>query len=79
MCWMAVQWIQGLAIIYVSSWFVVPFFSLIFFFRYIFGGIKCPNCGTPVTYQGAAFGFRISAGFVRRKCQECGWDLDKHL
>ena len=37
--------------------------------------IRCPNCETPVVYQGKLGGLSIYAGFVRRKCQNCGHDL----
>ena len=37
--------------------------------------IRCPNCATPVVYQGKLGRISIYAGFVRRKCQNCGYDL----
>lgn len=64
--------------LYVSNWFIVPFLALVFVGRFALRGIDCPKCGTPVTYQGTFFGVRIQGGFIHRKCQQCGWDLDKN-
>jgi ribosomal protein S27AE len=65
--------------LYVSNWFLLPFFALIFSAQFLLKRIVCPNCGTPVTYQGTFAGFRVQGGFIRKKCQQCGWDLDKNL
>jgi len=73
--------VAGLALIllflYVSGWFVVPFFGLIFLIPYFLRNLACPHCGTPLTYQGTWAGTRITGGLPRRKCQECGWDLTR--
>ena len=76
-CIMGAELLIIVAILYVSSWFLVPFFIIIYNARYVLYRITCPNCGTPVTYQGTIAGFRIQGGFIHKKCQECGWDLDK--
>jgi len=68
-----------LAALYVSNWFVLIFFSIVPIGGFFLNKITCPNCGTSVTYQGTLVGFRITGGFIRKKCQECGWDLDKNL
>lgn len=39
--------------------------------------IRCPNCTTPVVYQGKMGGISIYAGYVRKTCQNCGHDLTK--
>jgi hypothetical protein len=65
--------------LYVSTWFAVPFLAAVFVIPSVLKRIVCPKCGTPVTYQGTLYGIRIQGGFIRRKCQQCGWDLDKNL
>lgn len=67
-----------LAMLYVSNFLIFPFFILVFSSYYIFNRIICPNCGTSVTYQGKLAGFNIKGGFIRKKCQQCGWDLRKN-
>lgn len=79
LCIMVSALSMGLASMYVSNWFLIPFFGIIYTCRFYLQRISCPNCGTPVTYQGTFGGFRIQGGFIRRKCQQCGWDLDKNL
>jgi len=78
-CIMVVELSLGFAALYISNWFVVPFFMVIYTIRFVLERIVCPNCGTSVTYQGILFGKEIRGGFIRRKCQKCGWDLDKEL
>lgn len=68
---------MGLAGLYVSNWFIVPFFVVIYSAQFFLEKITCPNCVTPVTYQGTFAGFHVRGGFIRKKCQQCGWDLDK--
>lgn len=64
---------------YLSKWFVVLFFLVIFMAHRILNRITCPNCGTPVTHvgKGALGGFHTLAAFYRTKCEKCGWDLNK--
>ena len=69
----------GLAGLYVSQWFLVAFILFIYIPQFLLERITCPKCGTPVTYQGTFFGKRIRGGFIRRACQECGWDLDREF
>ena len=76
---MAVELTLGAMGLYLWKWFLVPFFVLIFVIPFVLKRITCPNCGTPVTYQGTFAGMRVQGGFIRRKCQQCGWDLDKNL
>jgi hypothetical protein len=78
-CVIAVELTIGALGIYLSKWFFLPFFLLIYAIPFVLRGIVCPKCGTPVTYQGTLAGFRIQGGFIRRTCQQCGWDLDKNL
>lgn len=65
--------------LYLSNWFLVPFFLLVFAIPVALRGIVCPKCKTPVTYQGTFAGRRISGGFVRKRCQQCGWDLETEM
>ncbi len=60
-----------------SHWFFVPFVVFIYVPQFFLERIVCPKCGTPVTYQGTILGKRIRGGFIRRHCQECGWDLNR--
>ena len=39
--------------------------------------IRCPNCGTSVAHQGKMGGISFYAGFVRKTCQNCGYDLTR--
>jgi RNase P subunit RPR2 len=66
----------GLASLYVSAWFLVAVAAVVYIPQFFLERIVCPNCGTPVTYQGTLFGKRIRGGFIRRNCQQCGWDLN---
>jgi hypothetical protein len=63
--------------LYLSPWFFVPFFATLFVVPRVLKGIDCPNCGTPVTYQGSLGPFKISGGFVHQQCRNCGWDLKR--
>jgi len=74
---MAVGVALGLAAVYVTSWFLVPFFAVVVSVRFVLNRITCPNCGTPVTYQGEFRGIAIWGGFIRRHCQKCGFDLNQ--
>lgn len=74
---MALIFVLSALALYVSVWFVLPFFAVIGFSPILLNKTTCPNCGTPVTYQGSILGFRIRGGFIRRRCQQCGWDLRK--
>lgn len=64
--------------LYVSPWFFVLFFAIVFIIPRALDGINCPNCGTPVTYQGSLGGYKINGGFIHRYCRNCGWDLKKN-
>ena len=75
-CIMVVELTIGMLALYVSTWFAVPFLALVFVIPIALKGIVCPKCGTPVTYQGTFFGVQVSGGFIRKKCQQCGWDLN---
>lgn len=63
--------------LYVSIWFAIPFLAIVAGSNLVLQKIVCPNCGMPVTYQGESRGVGIFGGFIRRKCQNCGWDLGK--
>jgi hypothetical protein len=66
---------MGIGILYVSEWFIAPFFMVIAGAYFFLHRITCPNCGTPVTFQGVYAGIRIQGGWIRQRCQECGWDI----
>lgn len=74
---MAIGLALVLAVLYVSQWFVLPFFAFVFVPQFFLRRITCVRCGTPVTYQGTFFGKRVMGGFIRRSCQQCGADLDR--
>src|SRR5512135_2629666 len=76
---MSIGFILILSALDVSSWFFVPFAIFTYIPQFFLNRITCPNCGTPVTYQGTFCGLRIKGGFIHKNCQECGWDLDKTL
>jgi len=78
-CIMAIGLLLVWAALEVSNWFVLPFALFIYIPQFFLERITCPNCGTPVTYQGTIAGKRIRGGWIRKNCQECGWDLDKKL
>jgi hypothetical protein len=67
------------AALYVSSWFSVLVFALVFALPHVLKRIVCPQCGTPVTYQGNINTLRVTGGFIRTKCQACGWDLRRTI
>jgi hypothetical protein len=75
-CFMAIQLSAILLALYLSNWFLVPLVAAMFVIPSILRRIVCPKCGTPVTYQGTFAGIRIPGGFIRRKCRQCGWDLN---
>jgi len=64
--------------LYVWKWFLVPFLVLVYFIPFVLERITCPNCGESVSYQGKVIGMTIRGGFIRRKCQKCGWDLNRN-
>ncbi len=66
----------GLLALYVSTWFLIPFFAMVFVIPRVLKGIDCPKCRTPVTYQGTFFGKQIFGGFINKKRQQCDWDLN---
>ena len=74
-CIMFLCFLFGTLFMYVSIWFMLPFFAVVGCAPSFLNRILCPNCGTPVTYQGTIAGLRIRGGFIRKKCQQCGWDL----
>lgn len=78
LCIMSLCFLFGILFLYVSIWFMLPFFAVVGGAPFFLNKIRCPNCGTPVTYQGTIAGLRIRGGFIRRKCQQCGWDLRKY-
>ncbi|MGH9439289.1 MAG: hypothetical protein ACRD22_15690 [Terriglobia bacterium] len=66
----------GALAIYVSKWFIVPFFASVFIPTFFIDRIVCPKCGTPVSYQGSLAGKRLRGGFIHKKCKKCGSNLD---
>jgi hypothetical protein len=75
---MSVALASGVLGLYLSPWFLVPFFAAVVVLPHaLLKAIVCPSCGTPVTYQGSLGGFKISGDFVHRRCRNCGWDLKR--
>jgi hypothetical protein len=80
-CIMVSAFSIGCAALYISNWFLIPFAIIIYTANFFLKKITCPNCETPVTYEGegAFSSIRIPSAFFRTKCANCGWDLDKNL
>ena len=36
---------------------------------------RCPQCGSPLVFQGKVAGIPIIAGFANKRCKKCGHDL----
>lgn len=70
----------GLAGMYISNWFVIPFFANVFGGGFMLNRIVCPNCGAPLTYEGPRWIDRVAApsAWWRKNCAACGWDLSKN-
>ena len=51
------------------------FFGWAFIASYILFKIKCPNCGSSLTYKGTVAGLPIYSGFASRNCKNCGCAL----
>ena len=68
---------------YLTVWFIVLFSIIIYSGHYFLNKILCPNCDTPLTYEGDDKGlltkYRPPTAFLRKKCAKCGWDLNKNL
>lgn len=69
----------GLAALYLSNWFLAPFATVIYTGHFFLNRITCPNCGVPVTFvdNRPLAGLRVHKALFVKKCQNCGWDLDK--
>ena len=69
----------GLGAMYLSAWFVVPFFVNVFGAHLILRGIVCPNCGASLTFEGQGLVDRLGvpSAWTRKNCAACGWDLAK--
>lgn len=65
----------GVLFIYVSTWFMAPFFAVVGIGSYFLNRVVCPNCGARMTYETSFLRVRVPLLFVRDKCKECGWDL----
>ena len=64
-----------LASLYVSNWFLLALAAVVYGSQFVLKRITCPQCGTPVTYQGTVVGVAVHGGFIRKQCQACGWNL----
>jgi hypothetical protein len=58
-----------------SRWLELGVFGWLFIGTYLMARVKCSNCGTPVVYQGKIGSIPLVAGFVRKRCQKCDFDL----
>ena len=77
-CILAVELAIGTLGLYVWKWFLVPFLALVYAIPLVLERITCPNCGESGVHQGTLIGIPIRGGFIRRKCQQCGWDLNQN-
>lgn len=71
---------SGIAALYLSNWFFVPFITIAYSAHLFFNRITCPSCGEPATFvsgRGPEAGLRILSGIFQKKCQNCGADMDK--
>ena len=66
----------GIALIYISSWFIIPFFAVIVVGAYFLKRITCPNCGHHLIYERRICGIRVPYVFMRPMCKMCGSDFD---
>lgn len=80
-CLMGVALLSILGGLYISTWFIGLLVAVILTGRFVLNKVTCPNCGTPVTYEGEAVINRIRPplAFLRRKCAKCGWELDEFV
>jgi ribosomal protein S27AE len=81
LCIIAAALSMGTAAVYISNWLLVPFTAIIYSGHFFLKKIKCPNCATPLTFEGESpsLWMRIRTAFRRRACAKCGWNLDKNL
>ena len=70
----------GGAALYLSTWFIVPFFANVFTGHIWLNRITCPNCATPLTYEGRSLLARMAppSAWSRKECAACGWDLRRN-
>lgn len=70
---------MGIAFVYVSAWFALPFILIILLANQVTKRITCPNCGTPITHvEKGVFGWRTAyIALYSKKCQQCGWELNR--
>jgi hypothetical protein len=58
-----------------SLWFAFALIVWTFASSYLLYQVRCPNCGTSLSYKGKVGGMSLYAGFANRRCQNCGHDL----
>jgi hypothetical protein len=63
--------------LYVSQWFVLPVFLILFGSLPLLNSIVCPRCGTSLNAPGYLLGIPVPSGWRRKKCTKCGLDLTK--
>ena len=67
--------ILGALFIYISTWFMIPFFAVIGAGSFLLNRVVCPNCGARINYETSFFAVRVPLVFMRDKCKECGRNL----
>lgn len=57
---------------------LIPIMGILipFYIKHTLNKLKCPKCEMPVSYQGKILGQSYFGGFLNRRCNNCGWDLD---
>ncbi|MDI1302787.1 MAG: hypothetical protein PSX71_12855 [bacterium] len=82
-CFMSLGFLIILAGLYVWGGFAALLFVEVLGANFFFDRITCPNCETRVTFRAASprlvLPWEIRNTFFPKKCQKCGWDLDKDL
>lgn len=61
------QWLFLIGVFF--AWIVIGSFLMV--------RVKCPQCGTSLTYQGKVLILPIYAGYANKRCRSCGYDLSK--
>lgn len=73
---MAVGFGIGVLMVQLQSQILMyAFFGWAFVASYLMFRVKCPNCGTSVTYQGKIVGLPILGGYAHSKCKVCAYDF----
>jgi hypothetical protein len=77
-CVMVLALSMGILLVYVSVWFVLPFFGIVFSGHLFLKKISCPQCGEPLTYAGEnpLVSGQVLSSIFSKNCLRCGSYLD---